>query len=544
VEEDGVLASKEDRTELASFGGSFDKLFKNLNDELKAKRELKKLAEEDWDKGKDARARRLNVVKGDLLPQANKEYSDAEDKWDEVVLYNETGNQAELLSAAHEYFAEEARKKSEEAARVKTGGATDGQLEAYDHESQALGYKLEDMKYSLQEKYGKGWTRLASPEELRQLSLIDDELEKIALLLKGKKAKDEDKKKNEEHGVAAALIKEASSLARQSTRQYSKAERASLNEQAENEEKKKAELIKERNRMEAFIPQDYYALRDARAKIHEEAGKIDTDNEDELMTLLRNAKANGDKFLAAGIVQHAAQVGHLNEMVNEFGIPGQDQTDQNGFNAFINKNFVGELGMNKQWAYAFQNNLSDIAQGINHWSLAQSVGVAGGKYYQRDLAEQQARVFIESSKKDSEYRLRNANRLGGWFTEHWRDPHDHEQGREAQLNEFGLYEIKNGLKGLVELVGRNRMNPNVMLNLWTNENRRLLRGMRQTLSAPQQKLYDQLEELIRSKIGEPRRRGGIDPNYEFEEMRHVLRSQGARYYAPPLSQTYSRQSLA
>ncbi|MEW6610188.1 MAG: hypothetical protein AB1352_00965 [Patescibacteria group bacterium] len=469
----------------------------------------------------------------------------AEDDYNAVKEMKKDKKYNELRNIARKYYAKKAREKSEEAMRVKNGGLSEAQKAAYGQKEKELELKRITMQASIKDKQDKGGK--VSAEELRELELIQDDLDKIALLLgKGGGLSDVQKNKlapkvaealqqaqeeNKDKDIFSELKKEAKRYSRQANRNYSEADRERIGREVEAMRKTVGELTEQKNKIEQYIPQDYYALRDARSKIMEEARKIVTDNEDELISLFRNATANHDRFLAAGIAQHAAEVGHLNELVNEFGIPGQDQSDVNGLNTFINKNFIKHMGMNPQWAYAFQNNLSDIAQGINHWSLAQSVGVENGRYFQRDLAGQRARVLIETSKRDSEHRIRNANRLGGWFTEYWRDSNDHSKGRRAQLNEFGLLEIRNSLQGLVELVQRNRMNPNVMLNIWTDENRNILMAMRDTLTAPQRKLYDEFERLMNSRIGTVRDYGGIDPDSEFREFRGILRGVGAKFYA-------------
>ncbi len=273
----------------------------------------------------------------------------------------------------------------------------------------------------------------------------------------------------------------------------------------------------------AFIPQDYYAIREARAKVSEESRKIETENEEELISMFRSALERKDQFLAAAIAQQASRVGHLNELIADFGEEGNNQFDQNGFNGFINKNFIGKLGMNRQWAYALQNDYSDTAQQIGHWTFSQAVGMKNGQYVQRTLEQQRERMTGEAGKKNFEGRMRDNNRLGGWYTE-YAGP----SGRQSVLNEFGLMEIETHFKNLPELIRRNRFNDNSLVNLWTDENKRLLSELKRTRIKPAD--YAQFDEFMRSvelRLGETSE--GVRPSQMLAPHRRLKQSIGARF---------------
>jgi hypothetical protein len=230
-------------------------------------------------------------------------------------------------------------------------------------------------------------------------------------------------------------------------------------ERKEKIEKAEAEAKQIKDEMDSIskeAPQDYYARSTARSAVNEEARKIDTTNEFELIDLFNNAMDKKDKFLAMAIAKRSTEVSHLNELINAAGFTA----GQEGLNQLINQKFVKDLGINKQMAYSFQNDLGNIAQRVNHWNYAQSVGVKNGMFYQRPQEEQSERSFIEMSKGDPENMIRQGNRLmyGG-----------EKSDGSFELGGQGLMMIRKFYEQMTKLIFNNRFNKNAAMKLVTDD---------------------------------------------------------------------------
>ncbi len=233
----------------------------------------------------------------------------------------------------------------------------------------------------------------------------------------------------------------------------SRAETRKTLEELEAVKKKQGEQLVE---MASYAPQDYYSRAAGREAINKEARKIDTENEDELIALFNNAMRNKDRFLAGAVAKRSAEVGHLNELLNAQGLTA----NQDGMNTFINERFIKDLGMAQQAAYNLQNDLSETAQKINHWTFAQSVGVENGLYHQRTADTQGYRSFIEMSKRDLEGLMRQGNRLmyGG-----------EDKDGNFVMGRQGLLLIRKNYDQMMKSMGKERFNKNAAMKLITDD---------------------------------------------------------------------------
>ncbi|MDP3964625.1 MAG: hypothetical protein Q8Q20_03145, partial [bacterium] len=244
-------------------------------------------------------------------------------------------------------------------------------------------------------------------------------------------------------------------------------------------------------------PKDFIGQQLRRALISQEAKKIETTNEDELISQFQGATERGDIPAAMALTMTSAKVGHLNELVKaskatenyyeHLGVfdettgkykvqpkgfinekeyqkyvaennlspdeikqqfekggnpvfkPGQYlSSGRQGTLAMFHEVFLKKMKLNDQTTWALANDASNTAEAIGHWNVGQLIGTdAAGRNFPRAKVDQQMRVKIETAKQDLENYLRRTNRLA----EHDEvpiNPYDNTEGHEGKLNEVGV----------------------------------------------------------------------------------------------------------
>lgn len=286
----------------------------------------------------------------------------------------------------------------------------------------------------------------------------------------------------------------------------------------------KAEKYKEKElTAAAFKPEDYVARAERRSEWDKEAKKHVTTNEDELVAALQKAIAKNDPEEAAGVLLHAARVGHGNEVVQ--GVRSDrdwyfDEKDgyndkkvgrklyekgdyfdasQEGLSCMIDQVMVDKLGLGKQVAYSLQNDLSNEMEKIHHWFAGQSISQeADGTYRQRSPDEQQVRVAVEKSKRDFEDLYRRQNRLG-MGSERFIDRKDPRKGKMAVLNPESIAAIRRDWKQIAErLLKGGRMNKNAAMHMVMPHNMKILEEIKTKLDPGDQAAF-QTEFIERMK---------------------------------------------
>jgi len=196
--------------------------------------------------------------------------------------------------------------------------------------------------------------------------------------------------------------------------------RKSFLQEAENKAKQAAE----------YTVVDYEGIKARRVAENEEASKIISSNEDELVAQFDSALAQSNIPLAGALARRIAQVGGFNTLLNKFGYQatgGLNEAEvkklkdagredeimkKRGFNDFMRDIFEKRLGMDKQNTLALQSDIGSIGETINHEYLVKTVGVdKTGKFYQVDQDSRTININIEKSKKEKEGVIRKANRL-------------------------------------------------------------------------------------------------------------------------------------
>lgn len=300
-----------------------------------------------------------------------------------------------------------------------------------------------------------------------------------------------EKERDDNQSEIERLEKEAKVFADAAEREYmSQDQRDAFGRQVKAEEAKGRKLDEDIKDESAYRPIDFLANLERRRLTDEAARKYQTSNEDELMALMQNAKARGNVTDAAAVAMQSARVGHLNELVldhraevdwyeDEDGVisdvkkagsklifkAGQSLTAGiEGLHVYMNEVFERQFGYSRQATLALENDLSNAAEAVNHWTMGQAVTTtADGQFVQRSRAEQGARVFTERSKREVEGLYRTGNRLS-IGTEMWIDDDDHTKGRKAVLNEYATRELQNW-ESLEQLAGRLRINSSAAMHL-------------------------------------------------------------------------------
>lgn len=135
------------------------------------------------------------------------------------------------------------------------------------------------------------------------------------------------------------------------------------------------------------------------------------ENEDVLKELLQAKFHEKDGVAALGVIQQAASVGHLNEMMDAMGLSQNFEGMQE-----LAKKIQKELGVDEQMVLAAFDQASKSAKHINHWAFAEAVTQRNGSYQWRSNGEKEERTYVEMSKAGMSNIARSGNRLayGGY----------------------------------------------------------------------------------------------------------------------------------
>ncbi|MFA6455008.1 MAG: hypothetical protein WCV70_04085, partial [Patescibacteria group bacterium] len=256
-------------------------------------------------------------------------------------------------------------------------------------------------------------------------------------------------------------------------------------------EKRKSEINNEiatqREEMAKYeTPQTFYAHQKSMTAYQEAAKKSGMkDNEDEIVETFDKAIENGDNELAVGMILHAVEVGHGNEMLQKHRAKADVlddngnvvtkegeffRQDNSGMRGFFKQYVQGKMGLSEQEALSIQSQFSSRAKAVTHMNLSESVGKKNGLFYQRSDEEQQSRAHGETMKMDVETMLRKLNRIGQGSEIQYEDEDDNKKIKRRFVAN-GLT-TKNFLKTAptldLEVNDRKRLNPNFAENTFVN----------------------------------------------------------------------------
>lgn len=433
--------------ELAKRQQLFDKAEAEGKDDEAAKHReiIQRLNQENDDLMKDPN--RTTRLQGDRLSADNR-LSDAQNKLSLANYLTQRGNYTKLDTEGRNLIDSEANKLKTQINEIKGGGLSNVQRKDVNHELVKIDEDIQKLDQDILKK--KGLKQVTTDEESRRKEL---DMTKQGLL--HFKATPEQAENNKQ-----LLVELERQLAKKQAHMagpyVSVTDRVKIGEEVKQLEVEQKTLQTAQRDIASEAPQAYYAKAEMRSAINEEARKIDTTNEHELIALFQSALKNNDKFLAAAIAKRATEVSHINELVNDAGFPA----NQSGLNQFMNDVFVKKLGFSKQMAYGLQNDMSNTAERNNHWTFGQSVGVKNGLFYQRSPEEQTQRAIVEMSKRDPERTIREGNRLmyGGEDSE-----------GNFLLGGQGLMLIRKFYPQMLRFFSNNRFNKNAAMKLVTDD---------------------------------------------------------------------------
>jgi len=240
-------------------------------------------------------------------------------------------------------------------------------------------------------------------------------------------------------------------------------------------------------------PQTFYANRDRRALMEEERKKITSELDTELISDFRGALAENNWVKGAALAQKLAADANDNELWNAFGFDSGMQ----GMHDFINAVMIGDktrkdkfgndilgsdgnpipllrpdgtpytgpdFGMDRQAAYALENDISYINERVKHWNTARCMGSdETGVYYQMDEKDHVKSAIAEILKDDPSNVIRGYNRLayGGEI------PRADGSGRDFHIEGLGLAILKAFAPEYMFRYGRSEYNKNAVMNLGT-----------------------------------------------------------------------------
>ena len=445
------------------------------------------------------------------------------DKADSVIAQDgKHEDQEALLNAINELgrksIDDEISARLNEIKRVEDGGLADGEIKSRNQDleainnriaktleeikrQEALGYKTDSLQKKLnaqkregfalggqyntvEKKFNGDTLEKANKEDLarRAVSNAQTEEEKeqaqknLEIFLKEKEALDEEKKKTgrdprtleaEQELERLQFLQKAVSMS-PDDREKIKKEIAQYEKESQQH---KIRAVNKTQEAQELTPGTFYASRARRLLEEEEKRMITTDLDSELIADFRTAEHEGDNIKATAIMKKMTQDGNDNELWNSYGFASTIQ----GMHDFVNAVLVGKkgvkkadgtvysgpgFGMDEQTAYAIENDISYINEGINHWETARAMKVENGVYKQLSDQEHVVGALSEIMKMNTREIARAFNRLAFG-------------GEVPKPDGTRTFEITNLGKGILMALGpeiqyhfdRNEYNKNAVMNL-------------------------------------------------------------------------------
>jgi len=223
-----------------------------------------------------------------------------------------------------------------------------------------------------------------------------------------------------------------------------------------------------------MAPRGFKGRAASQALVNEEMKKIsDIQNDELLISYLKDAMNKKDKYRVMAIAKKMTADGNDNEWLNALDY----DSNAIGLTKFVEEELIKKMGINKQEALAFQDDISYSAERVNHWETAKTVGVGADgrlqslvKYDSKtgkwDDSRHAQAAFAEIMKLDPQVIARNLNRLA-YGGERMRADGS---GRDFMISTLGLMLTK-ALGDSADFVDKHggRFNINTSQNLSTPE---------------------------------------------------------------------------
>lgn len=310
---------------------------------------------------------------------------------------------AELEIEYTDLLKKHALDKQTEAGNLQSGGLTDEQKKGRDKEFDKLTKSLDELRRQIATKTTQGLDVTADNAHINELQA---QMAKVKDPVTGAytTATTEEKKANQK--IVEKLLKDAAELTKKADRPIqSVADKERTRSEINKLKDKKVEL---ENIAHRYKPaEDYGVRREQRERINKEKSTMTTDNWQELVQIAKDAIHSGDSSRAAAAYFKATEFGNENEFQNSFACDSGAQ----GLKQFVEKVFVGQLGLSNQQALAIGSDVSYAAEKVRHWNVARAVTTVKGKLVWANEEDRQKECTAEIRKIDPEGFMRNANRL-------------------------------------------------------------------------------------------------------------------------------------
>lgn len=404
--------------------------------------------------------------------------------------YNNQKSLAEQDGETKDLLDKRIKRREETIKHIQNGGFSEAQRQAKEQELAGVKVHMDDLNLNIKEAQELG----AKPEEVNKIKEMLTEAE--AKRQKIQSDLDNDKDHKEVLTVNERDMDEVNRLNKEIGQDKHDRDKEIITE-AERERRREDHEIKKKAASvakKAYLEEAAEAPRDLRGRValykamSERQGLFNTTNEHELMSLYQQAKARGDIVDMMTLMAQSTKAFHINEILNSNRarqnyyydegsdrLLNQSEWEQNGrrgklylkegeslpsgamgLHIIIREDFMPKLG--KQLAFEFESDVTQMAQGVNHWTCAQTMaGDPAGNFIQRGLREWNDSVATERAKYDFEKLERECNRLGVG-EERWLEDDDHSKGRYMILHDYAIKEMLENWPRIMEIVDRNRQN--------------------------------------------------------------------------------------
>lgn len=251
---------------------------------------------------------------------------------------------------------------------------------------------------------------------------------------------------------------------------------------------KKSKGLKEEIAKRVYF--DDEGKRERNSIVKEEENKIETNDEEQLVKLLKNAVASGDSYKSEAYLRKIASVRGTNTLLEE---SGYDQ-DKDGFSDFMKDIFEDKLNMSPQEAMRIQGNLDGVGLESGQRLLCKTVSIDDAGNFKRltgrdaseeDKNKSDALYNMDVGKLDSETVARRRDRLSYGYED---------SNNEFQWDSGGLQLFLNQLTGIAKELKGGRFNKNAATQIVSSP--RSYKVLKKILSENKS-----LEEYIKAGMG-------------------------------------------
>ena len=365
---------------------------------------------------------------------ASKEFATLEEKFNN----NDADAIATINNLSGRHFENQFNKKEQEINRIQSGGLSDDELNHNQKQLIKLNRDIAGILTKIAKKESRGLSTVQEKEELRKkeeaAQLMGTKVGNLYELNRSQQMVEpaDTKAKEEFRASRSKLVQDLQSEKEQfdwyvkskdwtaDDRENVRGESTALKNQAA--EAKKAADLKEASAQKYVPPTAFYALRDWRALVNQEQGKITSELDSELLSNLKDAIGRKDTTQSIALMKKLAADANDNEIWNSFGF----RSGSEGMHDFFDAVVIGKkgikkadgtvyngpaLGLDEQTSHSVENDISFINEGVKHWETARVMEVKNGQFKRLDEKDHTKAALAEIMKANTRDTARALNRL-------------------------------------------------------------------------------------------------------------------------------------